>query len=156
MHAAGCGGKVLRRGAVQKFQAIAVGNDHQIVADLNLRRGHIGIDFRIHNRHVLDMARVGRVGHIQNLHAVAKEASAIEVVFALCRFINLRLEKIVVVTVVVSQNFHVFDIAFVSRAFGVKIAAHAEPPCRFSVLKWHFFAYPLNIIRRHFHEIKYQ
>ena len=130
VHTAGGRSKMLRCRAVQKFQAVAVGHDHQIVADLHLRRGHVGIDLRVHYRHVLDMARVGRVRHIKDLDTVAEEAAAVEVVFPLRRFIDLGLEEIVVITVVMSQHFHILDIAFVSRAFGVKpVAHHAEPPC---------------------------
>ena len=122
--AAGCGFKVLGCGSMQEGQAVAVGHDHQIVTDLNLGSGHIGINLRVHHRHILHVAGIGRIGHVQNLHAVAEEAAAVEIVFSVFGFVELGLEEVVVVTVVMGQNLHVLDIALVAGALGVEFLAH--------------------------------
>ena len=111
---------MLGRGTVQEGQAVAVGDDEQVVRDLALGGGHVGIDFGIHHGHVLHMPGVGRVGHIQDLHAVAEDAASVEVILAVLGLVQLGLEKVVVVAVVVGEDLHIFDVALVVGTLGIK------------------------------------
>ena len=89
MHAAGSGFVVGRSGPVKELQAVPVGDDHQIVTNLNFRCGHVGIFFRVHHRHILHMTRLCRVGHIDDFDTVTEEASAVEIVSSVRCFIEL-------------------------------------------------------------------
>ena len=124
MNPAGCGLIVFGCGAVQEFQAVAVGDDHQFFADLDFGGGHIGMLHRVHDRHVLDVAGVGGVGHINDLNTVTEETAAVEIIFAVLRLIKLRLEKVVVISVVVTDDLHVLDITFIAGTLGIKLFAH--------------------------------
>ena len=129
VHAAGSGLIVLRRGAVEELQAVAVGDDQQVVCHLALGGGHIGILLRVHHRHILHMAGIGGIGDVQDLHAVAVEAAAVEVILSVRGLVDLGLEQIMIVAVVVREHLHVFDVALVAGALRIELLCHDKTSC---------------------------
>ena len=112
---------VLRRRSVKERQAIAVRYDHQIIADLDLRSGHVRIDLRIHHRHILYSPRVGRVCDLDDLYSVSEIASAVQVVPSILCLVELSLEEIMLVSIMESDYLQILDISLITGTLGIEL-----------------------------------
>lgn len=106
--------------AVEKGHAAAGGADHQAVGYLDLGGVCGGVLLGVARLHPVDHPGFGGIGHIHDIPARPAERSAVHIVSAVVGFVQGHLEGVDAVEIAEAHHFHVFDIALVSGALGVK------------------------------------